>query len=151
MNDGATVNVLLIEDNPQHVTLLQQMLAEAPDERFMLVHCDTVAEGLERFAQGGISLILLDLSLPDSEGLDTFIRVSAGTEDAPIIVLSGIGDEALAVQTVSLGAQDYLVKGHVDKHWLVRSMQYAIERQRAQRELTNARNELERRVIERTS
>jgi len=151
MNDGATVHVLLIEDNPQHTALLQQMLGESMDGRFLLVHRESVADGLERLAQGGISLILLDLSLPDSEGLDTFHRIFSQACDTPIIVLSGIGDEALAIQTVSEGAQDYLVKGHLDKHWLVRSMQYAIERQHSQQELTDAHHELERRVIERTA
>ena len=121
-NNGTTINVLLIEDNPQHVALLDQMLAESLDDRFRLFHTDSVASGLARLAEGGIDLILLDLSLPDSEGFDTFARVFADAGEVPIIVLSGIGDEALAVQTVQHGAQDYLVKGHVDKHWLVRSI-----------------------------
>ncbi len=150
-NDGATINVLLIEDNPQHVALLEQILAELIDERFRLIHAESVVAGIERLALRGVDIILLDLSLPDSEGFDTFARVFAEAGDTPIIVLSGIGDEALAVQTVQNGAQDYLVKGHVDKHLLVRSMQYAIERQRSQQELTNAHHELERRVIERTA
>ncbi len=151
MSDGVAINVLLIEDNPQHAALLDQMLGEAMDERFQLIHRETVAEGMERFAQGGIDLILLDLSLPDSEGLDTFLRVYNEAGGTPVIVLSGIGDEALAVQTVGHGAQDYLVKGHVDRHWLVRSMQYALERQRARQELAGAHRELELRVEERTA
>ncbi len=150
MSDSA-VNVLLIEDNLQHSALLQQMLAESRAGHFKLFAVETLAAGLERLYQGDIRLILLDFSLPDSEGLETFTRVFAHANEVPIIVLSGLDDEALAVNTVNRGAQDYLVKGHVDKHWLVRSMQYAIERQRSQQELTKAHHELEKRVAERTA
>jgi signal transduction histidine kinase len=89
--------------------------------------------------------------LPDSDGLETFIRVVEAAPDVPIVVLSGINDVGLAIETVQLGAQDYLVKGHVDNHLLVRSMQYAIERKRVQLQLKKSHEELELRVQERTA
>ena len=100
-----------------------------------------------------IHLILLDLGMePESEGFETFQRVHAMARDIPIIVLSGNDDEALAIQTVQSGAQDYLVKGHDDNpHWLLRSMHYALERKRAQQDLKVAYDEMERRVVERTA
>ncbi len=96
-------------------------------------------------------LILLDLSLPDSDGLETFIRIIEQARDIPIVVLSGINDVALAVETVQLGAQDYLVKGHVDNDLLVRSLRYALERKRIQTQLRRANEEMEKRVQDRTA
>lgn len=146
------VQVLLIEDNPEHAAFLQHLLqlSEAASS-FQLEHVDTLALGLERLKMGGISLIMLDLSLGDSEGLETFILTMAAAPDVPIVVLSGTNDVDLAIETVQLGAQDYLVKGHVDNQLLIRSMQYAVERQRVQLQLRRAHDELERRVEERTS
>jgi signal transduction histidine kinase len=144
------VNVLLIEDNEDHVQFLRQLLATSELTTFELHTASSVALGVERLRDGGIQLILLDLSLPDSDGLETFIRVIEAAPDLPLIVLSGINDVALAIETVQLGAQDYLVKGHVDNHLLVRSMQYAIERKRAQLQLKRVNDNLETRVRERT-
>ena len=146
------VKVLLIEDNPEHATFLQHLLqlSEA-GARFELEHVDTLAIGLERLKRGDIGLIMLDLTLADSDGLETFILTMAAAPDIPIVVLSGRNDVALAIETVQLGAQDYLVKGHVDNQLLIRSMQYACERQRVQLQLRRAHDELERRVEERTS
>ena len=85
--------------------------------------------GLDRLAEGGIDVVLLDLSLPDSRGLDTFAKVYAHSPEVPIIVLSSLDDEGLTVQAVRDGAQDYLVKDWMNKNLLVRSIHYAIERQ----------------------
>src|SRR5262245_53452828 len=120
-------NVLLIEDNEEHAEFLQQLLAKSETVIFELATASTLADGIARLREGGIQLTLLDLTLPDSVGLETFIRVIEEAPEVPLIVLSGINDVALAVETVQLGAQDYLVKGHVDNHLLVRAMQYAIE------------------------
>src|SRR5688572_12769597 len=129
--DSQPLSVLLIEDNAEHVELLSQLLAASEAiAHFQLQVADTMASGLDRLKRGGIDLVLLDLTLPDSDGLETFIRVIETAPDVAIVVLSGINDVALAIETVQLGAQDYLVKGHVDNHLLVRSMQYAIERKR---------------------
>jgi signal transduction histidine kinase len=146
------VNVLLIEDNTEHVELLQQLLGSATAvANFTVQVADCLDAGLECLRVGGVELILLDLTLPDSDGIETFIRAIEAAPDVPIIVLSGINDVALAIETVQLGAQDYLVKGHVDNHLLVRSMQYAIERKRVQIQLKHANDDLELRVQERTA
>ncbi len=145
-----TVHVLLIEDLEEHVQFLRTLLATAEASHFELHTAGTLAQGIERLRDGGIQLILLDLTLPDSEGLETFIRVIEAAPDLPLIVLSGLSDVALANETVQLGAQDYLVKGHVDNHLLIRSMQYAIERKRAQLQLKRINDNLEMRVRERT-
>lgn len=144
------VKVLLIEDNQDHTDLLRQLLATSELGNFELENVGNVADGIERLKQGGVHVILLDLSLPDSDGLETFIRVMEEAEDVPLIVMSGLNDVALAVETVQLGAQDYLVKGHVDNHLLVRSIKYAIERKRSQLQLQRINDNLEIRVRERT-
>ena len=129
------VQVLIVEDNEDHVQFLRQLLATSERTTFVLHTAGDVASGIARLKQGGIQLILLDLTLPDSDGLETFIRVVQEAPDLPLLVLSGINDVALAVETVQLGAQDYLVKGHVDNHLLIRAMHYAIERKRSQLQL----------------
>ncbi len=151
MNSEPT-NVLLIEDNPEHAAFLKRLLnlSEAVTD-FRLEHVDTLARGVERLKAGGIGLVLLDLALGDSDGLETFILTMAAAGDVPVVVMSGSNDVDLAIETVQLGAQDYLVKGHVDNQLLIRSMQYACERQRVQIQLRRAHDELERRVEERTS
>jgi len=144
------VNVLLIEDSQEHAEILQKLLASGEGSRFVLHRTGNLAQGLDRLKGGGVHLVLLDMTLPDSEGLNTFIRVLEAAPEIPVIVLSGINDVHLAVETVQLGAQDYLVKGHVDSHLLMRAMQYAIERKRAQILLKRANDSLEMRVRERT-
>lgn len=145
------VNVLLIEDNEEHVQFLRKLLATSELTTFELHTASDIARGLERLKDTGIDLILLDLTLPDSDGLETFIRVIEAAPDLPLVVLSGINDVALAIETVQLGAQDYLVKGHVDNHLLVRSLQYAVERKRVQLQLKRMNDSLEMRVKERTA
>ena len=136
----AQLTVLLIEDNAGDARLLMEYLSDAPANPFVLEHVQTLADGLERVKRGGIALVLLDLSLPDSFGLDTFARSHQAAPEVPIIVLSGRDDEALAIKTVHEGAQDYLVKGQVDTRLLVRSMRYAIERKRAEEALAKERD-----------
>lgn len=146
------INVLLIEDNAEHIEFFRQLIATSDAvANFRLEVAHSLDAGVDRLAKGNIQLVLLDLSLPDSDGLETFIRVIETSPDVAIVVLSGINDVALAIETVQLGAQDYLVKGHVDNHLLVRSMQYAVERKRVQQQLKTAFDELEGRVQERTA
>ena len=143
--------ILLVEDNPEHVAFLRQLLATPEFSHFHLETVDTLAAALDWLKTGSIELILLDLVLPDSDGLETFIRVTAAAPQTALVVLSGINDVGLAIETVQLGAQDYLVKGRVDNHLLLRAMHYAIERKRVQAELQRAHDELEDRVRERTA
>lgn len=147
---GQTITVLLVEDNEEHVQLLQRLLVASDDPIFEVRQVPALAEALEALGKPGIEIILLDLMLPDSEGIGTFLRTQERAPHLPIVVLTGTDDEALAVETVQRGAQDYLVKGRLDDRILVRSLRYAMERKKVQHELRRARDELERRVKDRT-
>jgi len=127
--EGEKIRILLIEDNPGDARLLRELLAAKDGASFDLEHVDRLSTGLARLARGNIDVILLDLSLPDSHDLDGLGKILAQTLEVPIVVLSGLSDEAVAINAVQEGAQDYLVKGSVDSDLLVRSLHYAIERQ----------------------
>jgi serine phosphatase RsbU (regulator of sigma subunit) len=108
------------------------------------IHAETLAVGMRHCATGKFDVILLDLALPDSFGLDTFLATYSRAVDVPIVVLTGDENESLGVQAVQAGAEDYLVKGQVDDRLLVRSVRYAVERSRrhlAERELKNTSEE----------
>ncbi len=132
--------VLLIEDNPGDARLIREMLAEEPDTPFEISCVDRLAHGLEFLTAQSAGVILLDLSLPDSHGLETFSRVYAHSPKVPIIVLTGNDDDAVAFSAVQTGAQDYLVKGKLDRQLLLRTMQYSIERKRFQEQLEHQAN-----------
>lgn len=145
--------VLLIEDNPGDVRLISVMLADADAARsaistIELVHADRLSTGLKRLSEGGIDVILLDLSLPESQGLDTLGKVHAQAPDVPMVVLTGLNDVMMAIKAVREGAQDYLIKEQVDGNLLVRSMWYAIERHRIIAELKRTEEELQQYVNE---
>ena len=139
--DNKHIKVLLIEDNPGDVRLIQEMVREAGAARFELAHLERLDEGLKRLGEEVFDVLLVDLSLPDSQGLDTFIRAQAQAPEVPIIVLTGLIDETLGVEAVRKGAQDYLVKGQVDGNLLARSMRYAIARKQAEENLREAAEE----------
>jgi signal transduction histidine kinase len=149
--EGESIQVLLVEDNAEHAQLLSRMLLESDDPLFEVRHCSALRPALDALDIPGNHIVLLDLSLPDSEGIDTFLRVQTYVPDMPVVVLTGQDDEFLAVETVKQGAQDYLVKIRVDQRLLVRSLRYALERKKTQFELKRARDELERRVADRTT
>ena len=133
--------ILLVEDNPGDARLMREYLSEPGAMEFTLEEADLLGTGLDRLARGNIDIVLLDLSLPDSVGLNTFTRVQICAPEVPIIVLSGQDDEALAMRTVHEGAQDYLVKGQgLDSRLLVRAIRYAIERKRAEEALAKERD-----------
>ena len=133
-------NVLLIEDNPGDARLIREMIAEDEGAPFT-IHCaDRLALGLEHLSAGGTALVLLDLSLPDSFGLETFAKVYAHAPTVPIIVLTGNDDQKVALSAVKGGAQDYLVKSRLDRELLLRSMHYSIERKRYQVQLEHQAN-----------
>ena len=142
------LKVLLIEDNSIDARLIQIMLSEAGAGCFELDHADRLANGLKRLAEGDIGMVLLDLSLPDSQGLATFSRVHQFARGMPIIVMSGLDDQTVAVNAVHEGAQDYLVKGQVTGQLLVRAMRYAIERKRTAEQLAAYAEELRQRNIQ---
>jgi PAS domain S-box-containing protein len=135
MEDKA-IKVLLIEDNPDDAELLKRQLARSQNGHFAVTTVTTLKEGLKLLAwDDGIDLVLTDLSLPDSHGLDTITRVIYQSKHTPVVVLSGLDDEALAIKAVHMGAQDYLVKGQMEGRQLERALFYAIERSRLQSEL----------------
>lgn len=120
------MNVLLVEDNPADSRLVEVMLgSEVKDAK--VVVCTSFAQAVDALKAQSFDVILLDLGLPDGQGLDLVNRMRAETP-VPIVVLSGTGDEELAMLAVREGAQDYLVKGHVDEFLLARALRYAIER-----------------------
>ncbi len=138
MNDRLT-NILLIEDDPTYARLLRTCLdRHASGFRFQLEVATTLAAGLARIAAGGIDLILSDLGLPDSQELETLKRLQKRAVGIPIIVLSGVDDPALEMQAIHLGAEEYLVKGEVERKLIVRSIRYALERRRVDAELQQA-------------
>jgi diguanylate cyclase (GGDEF)-like protein len=138
MSDQHTV--LLIEDNPGDARLIREMLAEEPDAPFQL-HCEErLSLGLAFLSAEKPRLVLLDLSLPDSHGLETFVKVYAHSPQIPIIVLTGNDDQTVALSAVKTGAQDYLIKGKLDRELLMRSMHYSIERKNYQVQIEHQAN-----------
>lgn len=149
------LRVLLVEDNPADARLVRHMVAEAaPDGlagRFDVRVVGRVSEALAALAEEQCQVVLLDLSLPDATGLEALHRLRAAAPQLPIVVLSGMGDEEVAVQAVQQGAQDYLVKGMVESLLLIRAIRYALERKKAEEQLRRLNDELEQRVRERTA
>ncbi len=125
------IRVLLVEDNPGDARLFTELLRDAGASHLTMVHADRLAAALDHLNNDSFDVMLLDLSLPDADGLDTLVRAHAHAPKIPIVVLTGHDDEALAVRAVRAGAQDYLVKGRVDGELLVRSIRYASERGRS--------------------
>jgi sigma-B regulation protein RsbU (phosphoserine phosphatase) len=136
------IRVLLIEDNPGDARLIELMLREADNEAFDVRRAERLEDGLRELGSSGTDLILSDLSLPDSQGMDTFLRLHSRAPHVPIIVLSGLNDTTVALNAVHLGAQDYLIKGQVDGQLLARAMRYAIERKRMSEQLQRYAAEL---------
>jgi diguanylate cyclase (GGDEF)-like protein len=130
---GEPIHALLVEDSHEYSRLIQLLLAE--DGRFKVETAARLSQAMDRLAAGGVDVMLLDLTLPDAGGIETFSRAHEEFPDVPIVVLTGLDDEELAVEAVTRGAQDYLVKGHVEDPALVRSLRYAVERHRMQAEL----------------
>ena len=126
-----TITVLLVEDNPGDARLMREAVREAEGSHIHLVHVETLSKALSRLDQDRFDVVMLDLSLPDAEGLTTLVRAHAHAPSVPIVVLTGLDDEGLAIRAVREGAQDYLVKGQVTGQLVVRAMRYATERKRA--------------------
>jgi DNA-binding NtrC family response regulator len=138
LKDGETpritkpVIVLLIEDNPGEAIVIQSMVLKAAAKIPQLSsvevsRADLLSGGIERILAGEVDMVFLDLSLPDSEGLDTLRRILEQDPGIPVVVLTGSGDSAVAGQAIMLGAQDYLVKGQVDEPGMIRTVRDAFE------------------------
>ncbi|MBE0689825.1 MAG: response regulator, partial [Anaerolineae bacterium] len=137
------MRLLLIEDNPGDARLIREMLRDQPD--VTITYVETLEEGFKASKESAFDIALLDLSLPDSSGVETVLRVSADLPDLPIVVLTGLDDEDLGIEAVQAGAQDYLVKGDTDAKLLRRALRYA--RERHQIDVVVRRNEQEYRSL----
>jgi len=142
--EPTSIRVLLIEDNPGDCRLLRALLGESEAHHFELSEAPRLEEGLAKVAAEDFDVLLVDLSLPDSHGLDTFSRLHSKAGNTPIIVLSGLDDETVAIKAVREGAQDYLVKGKVDSYFLSTAITYAIERHRVERALNETQEHYKR-------
>lgn len=131
--------LLLVEDNRGDAGLLRAALSEVAGIHFRLTHVERLAEALQCLQEMTVDLVLLDLSLPDARGLETVSRLRAQNPAMPIVVLTGLNDEELAVEALRQGAQDYLVKGQIDNSMLVRSMRYGIERKKSEKQIQSHR------------
>jgi PAS domain S-box-containing protein len=120
--------VLLVEDNPADARLLREMFNEQGAHATEMTQVGTMGEAETRLAQGAIDIILLDLGLPDVQGLLAVRRARTAAPHVPLVVLTGLDDESLATQALQEGAQDYLVKGQIETRGLLRALRYAIER-----------------------
>ncbi|MEH2362421.1 hybrid sensor histidine kinase/response regulator [Nostoc sp.] len=146
-----SVKILLIEDNLAYARLLQEFLMQAQFQEFTLVHVKRLGEGLEELTECNYDVILLDLTLPDSEGLSSLPSLIGQAPSIPIVVLTNTNDEELAIEAVRQGAQDYLIKRQVNPDVLVRSLRYAIERKQLLESLRTVNEALQIRVEERTA
>jgi diguanylate cyclase (GGDEF)-like protein len=129
------IKVLLIDDNPSDAHLIEDMIADSGEPAIEMIWVDRLSLGIERTGHEQVDLVILDLSLPDAQGLQGVIDTRRHAPHVPMIVLSGLEDEDLAIRAVQNGAQDYLVKGQVDGKSLRRALRYAMERNRLLAEL----------------
>ena len=132
---GNSLQILLVEDNSTDALLVEEYLVEAGMLEFALVCVSRLDGALESLRDHRFDLVLLDLGLPDSQGLETFARMQLEYPTVPILILSGLEDEGLAVRAVKDGAQDFLVKGKINSTMLSRTIRYAIERKRSEQRL----------------
>jgi signal transduction histidine kinase len=134
VSGAAPLRILLVEDSPGDARLIRETLRDAPSLSFALEHADRLSAALPLLAARAADVLLLDLSLPDAHGLETVTRALAAAPEVPIVVLTGLDDETVAIQAVAAGAQDYLVKGQVEPGMLSRALRYAMERKRLEAE-----------------
>ena len=121
-----TVKILLIEDDPGDLFYIKELFSE--DGNFIIDSADSLSKGLKKIQKGDCNIILLDLTLPDSKGIETFAKVYKDALSIPVVILTGLDDREVAVKAVNMGAQDYLPKQNLDTGILIRSVRYALER-----------------------
>lgn len=133
--DNQSIYILLVEDNRKDAELLQESLVEVGAKQWQIIQIPRLSEALKRISNQHFDVILLDLSLPDSQGLETLASMNIAAPTIPIVVLTGLNNEELALEAVRQGAQDYLVKGCWEGELLVRAIRYAIERKQSEKAL----------------
>ncbi len=134
MSDGPKLTILLVEDDPADARLVELTL-QSYRERFEMIHCDTVKAARRWLAGNACDVVLLDLSLPDSFGFETISMIRAAAPELPVIVLTGLDDDDVALKAVEAGTQDYLVKGSADGAVMWRAIHHAVARKRLEEEL----------------
>ncbi len=139
-----TLHILLVEDSPSDAALLQESISSNIGVDISMRVVSSLREAIEHLNHNQIDAVLLDLSLPDSSGLDTVRQVRNLSPDLPIVVLTGINDENMGVEALRTGVQDYLVKGQTDGRTLIRILRYSIERKKTEEALRQSRNDLAR-------
>src|SRR3954452_24061797 len=137
VDESKTFPVLLVEDNRGDARLVLELLKDVESAKFDVSHVERLADARKLLMETGAGCVLLDLSLPDASRLEALMQLRAAAPDVPIVILSGLQDELLAVKAVQEGAQDYLVKGRVDGNAIGRSITYAVERKHAEMELSH--------------
>lgn len=144
MNEiSESIHVLLVEDNPGDARLFQEYLFENPNNKFSLQITQSLKSTLKALSKDRFDVLLLDLGLPDCQGSETFERVQSHTPDLPILLLTGLDDENMALEMMGKGAQDYLIKGQVDNNIISRAIRYAIERHSSDREIRRREEQLQ--------
>jgi PAS domain S-box-containing protein len=129
------IRVLLVEDNPGDAGLIEKMLAESTSFRYRVQTVERLSQAHEAIHHRSFDIVLLDLGLPDSQGIDTFERMNQVAQTTAIVVITGLSDDEIALRAVQKGAQDYLVKGEIDARSLTRSLRYAVKRKQIEEEL----------------
>jgi DNA-binding NarL/FixJ family response regulator len=142
------IQIFLIEDNPGDVRLIQEMLFEANSGACEITVFDRLEVARPVLEQDDYDVVLLDLTLPDSTGLKTLSRLRPTVSTAAVIVLTGLNDEAVAIEALREGAQDYLLKDRMSPEVLWRSIRYAIERKRVELKLLARERELEKQTLD---
>src|SRR5580704_13150480 len=135
MNKKSIKVLLLVEDNPADVRLLREMFREQNLHNTELTQVDTIGQAEKHLAGSAVDIILLDLGLPDAQGLESIRRARAVAPHVPLVVLTSLDDESMAAQALQEGVQDYLIKGQIDARGLLRALRYAVERKSMQEEL----------------
>jgi diguanylate cyclase (GGDEF)-like protein/PAS domain S-box-containing protein len=133
--ESKELNGLLIEDNPADTRIILEFLSDVRDFSVRLECRDRLSTGMKRLHEEPADIILLDLSLPDSQGLDSLLQLRTEAPDTPIVILTGLSDEQVAKKAIQAGAQDYLIKGRISSDLLAHSISYAIERKRTEKAL----------------
>jgi CheY-like chemotaxis protein len=147
--DKTTIKLLLIEDNPLDAKLFQKLLDRSSRVSYKVEFAGSLKDGLEFLAENDeIDAVVIDLNLPDSQGLDTFRAIRINHPSLPLIVLTGDDDDRIALQAVQAGAQDYIVKGDLSPIFLGRAIRYAIERQATESRIHQLNQDLEKRVLD---
>ncbi|MGA2676233.1 MAG: histidine kinase dimerization/phosphoacceptor domain -containing protein [Methanobacterium sp.] len=143
------IKVLLIEDNTADINLIRDMLNETKNNNFQIINCKTLNDGIIQLSNNDFNVILLDLGLPDSQGIESFLKLYEHEKKIPIIILTGLENEENAIHATQNGAQDYLIKGQ-SNDFMTHSIQYSIERKNTEEKLKNYQLHLEEMVENRT-